>query len=70
MVTSGGAGPREKQVPAAHPAVEQRVEDVVGGGLGPPLQDLREEQELQQSTDISPTPPGLGDSLNTDIGLV
>lgn len=45
-----------------HPAVEQRVEDVVGRGLGPPLQDLREEQELERNTDVRPRPPALGPS--------
>lgn len=45
-----------------HPAVEQRVEDVVGRGLGPPLQDLREEQELERNTDIRPRPPAPGPS--------
>lgn len=35
-----------------HPTVEQRVQHVIRGGLRPPLQDLREEQELEQSTAI------------------
>lgn len=30
-----------------YPRAEQRVEDVVRGGLGSPLQDLRQEEELQ-----------------------
>lgn len=45
----------------AHPAVEQRVEHVVGGGLRPPLQDLRQEQELEQSTGLG-SDPGVGGS--------
>ena len=39
-----------------HPTVEQRVQDVVGGGLRPPLQDLRQKQELEQSTAVRPRP--------------
>lgn len=60
-VTAGSSGRRAGgRGRRAHPAVEQRVEDVVGGGLRPPLQDLREEQELQQSTGLGPDHgPGL-----------
>ena len=45
-----------------YPAV-QHVENVVRGGLSPPLQDFREEQELEQSSDIRPRPPGVGGLL-------
>jgi len=32
----------------SHPCVEQCVEDVVRGGLGSPLQHLRQEEELKE----------------------
>ena len=30
-----------------YPGAQQRVQDVIRGGLGPPLQHLRQEQELR-----------------------
>lgn len=47
---SGRQG-RKHKAPAqqAHPTVEQREQDMVRGGLCSPLQDFREEQELEQS---------------------
>lgn len=53
-----------------HPTVEQRVQHVVRGGLRPPLQDLREEQELEQSTAVRSRPSwafGLASASNSRV---
>lgn len=53
-----------------HPTVEQRVQHVVRGEVCPPLQDLREEQELEQSTAVRFRPSwafGLASASNSRV---